>query len=576
MLTRIRLLLAPPIFEGDEDKTYLAGLLYPLLLIVLAAALLYPITLTIIGISFGGLIGQVILALNVLTLGLLVLVRLGYVEAAGVLLAFVLWLAFTILVYNFGGLYDAAVTGFFAVIILAALVSGGRILLLFTVLCIGALVGVYVAEQVGILFPSPSPSPAVINDLVLISLILAVAAILLRYAVRRMTEGYERARRSARALAESNRELEASRDALAVQTREVERRARYLEATAAVAHDTTSVLDEQQLLVRSVDLIGEQFGFYHVGLFVLDSEGEWAELQAASSEGGRRMLARGHRLRVGHEGVVGHVANVGQHRVVQEASGETVYFDNPDLPETRSELALPLQARGQVLGVLDVQSREPDAFGREDIVVLQSLADQLAMAIDNARLFQQVEESFRTERRAYGEMSSEAWREMLGARSELGFLSNERGTTPAGDLWEPQMEAAVQSGQATSGDGSAAPVAALSIPIKVRDQVIGVVDGLKPDGSGAWTQEEIELLEALTEQLNVALEGARLYQGTQSRAAREQLARQITDRMRRATDMDDLMQVTIREMANALGTSSAFVQLSTPGEPGDDKSQDRE
>jgi len=345
---------------------------------------------------------------------------------------------------------------------------------------------------------------------------------------------------------------------VAERTEDLAHRARYLEATTEVVRDATSVLDPEVLLSRAVTLVSERFGFYHTSIFLLDPTGEWAVLQAASSEGGQRMLARGYRLRVGQGNVVGHVAVQGKPRVAPDTGAGEMPLDNSDLPDTRSEIALPLRVRGEVIGVLDVQSTEPEAFSDADATILQTLADQVAMAFSNAQLFQQAQESLKAEQLAYGELSREAWKELLRARPDLGFLRDKRGISPAGDLWRPEMETALRTGRTTPGEDG---VKSLVMPVKVRGHVIGVIDAHKPDDGGEWTPEQIALLETLTEQLGVALESARLYQDAQSRAARERLTREITDKMRRATDVEGIVQAAVNDLFSALETSRAFVRL---------------
>jgi GAF domain-containing protein len=373
------------------------------------------------------------------------------------------------------------------------------------------------------------------------------------------SQNLRRALQQARQAAWRWRDLnEALEQHVADRTRDLERRARYLETTARVARDTSSVLDLQNLLTRVVTLVSERFGFYHTGVFLVDPAGEWAVLQAASSEGGRRMLARGHRLRVGEEGIVGYVTGRGEPRIALDVGADAVFFDNLDLPDTRSEMALPLRARGEIIGALDVQSKEPQAFSDEDVAVLQTLADQVAMAISNARLFQRAQESLEAGRRAYGEISREAWAQMLRVQPNLGFLSDQQGIFPVGDLWEPQMEVVLQTGEATPGDGDGTTMA---LPIKVRGQVIGVVDAQKPGKSSEWTAEEVALMETLAEQLGLALESARLYQDTQRRAERERLAGEVTAHIRETLDLDIVLQTAVHDISEALGLAALDVRL---------------
>ncbi|MBN2004948.1 MAG: GAF domain-containing protein [Anaerolineae bacterium] len=342
-------------------------------------------------------------------------------------------------------------------------------------------------------------------------------------------------------------------------TRDLERRARYLQATSDVAHEATQmVADSQALLQHVVNLVSEQFGFYHAGIFLLDRTGEWAELQAASSAGGQRMLARQHRLRIGEQGTVGYVAAQGVPRVVSDVTDDMVFYNNPDLPETRSAVSLPLHARGEIIGVLDVQSKEVAAFSDEDAEVLQALADQVAIAISNAYLFQQVQQSAEAERRTRGELAREAWRELLRTEPNMGFLSDPHGTTPvSGDEWDAEMIEALNTGVPVKGEEAVA----LALPIRSRGQVVGVIDAHLPAETREWTSEQVSLLEALAAQVGTALESAQLYRETQRRATRERLTREITDALQRAVDMESLMRIAAEELNRNLRGSRAYVRL---------------
>ncbi|UCC89332.1 MAG: GAF domain-containing protein [Anaerolineales bacterium] len=366
---------------------------------------------------------------------------------------------------------------------------------------------------------------------------------------------------------------------VAKRTRDLERRAVQLQAAAEVGQAATSIRELDQLLNQVTHLISERFGFYHVGIFLTDDTSEYAVLRAANSDGGQRMLARGHKLRVGQQGIVGYATGMGEPRIALDVGSDAMYFDNPDMPDTRSEMALPLVAGTRVLGALDVQSIEEAVFTQEDIEVLQILANQVAVAIDNARLFAEVQQALEAERRAYGELSRQAWEETLRARPDLGFCSDERGVSIARDVWRPEMEQALRKGRTIQisnpksrqldayGKQTSSP---LAVPIKVRGQVVGVLDTHKPGDADPWTPEEIDTLEHIIEQLGSALESARLYQDVQRSAARERLTREITDQMRRATSVDGIVQTTVDALFTVMGTSGAFLRLegALPAEDG--------
>ncbi len=360
------------------------------------------------------------------------------------------------------------------------------------------------------------------------------------------------------------RELMASLEQrVAERTRDLEHRSVQLEAAAQVAREAAAIRDVDQLLDETVRLISARFGFYHAGIFLLDAAEEYAVLRATSSEGGQRMLTREHKLKVGEVGIVGYVAGTGNPRIALDVGEDAAFFDNPDLPSTRSEMAVPLRVRDRIIGVLDVQSVEAEAFSGEDAAVLQTLADQVALAISNAQLLQQAQERLEAERRAYGELSREAWRDLLHTQSGLGFLRDERGISPASELWRPRMETALQTGETTPGEGDAT---ALAVPIKVRDHVVGVIDAHRPDDAGEWTPEQMALLETLADRLGVALESARLYQDTQRRAAHERLVGEITARVRASLDPDTILKTTVRELGRALSVEQVTIEVTGPEE----------
>jgi GAF domain-containing protein len=288
------------------------------------------------------------------------------------------------------------------------------------------------------------------------------------------------------------------------------------------------------------------------------------------------MLARGHRLRVGREGIVGYVIGAKRARIALDVGEDAVFFDNPDLPITRSEVALPLLAGAEVFGALDVQSTDRQAFGEEDVTVLQTLADQVAIAISNAQLVRRVQESLEMERRAYGEMSMEAWRNLVREGIGPGQRYDPQRILPDGGPWQDGIVQADKDGRPVAGQDG--PGAAMAIPLKVREQVIGVLDAYKPSGTGEWTDDETELFRALVDRLGVALESARLYQDAQRRATQDRVLGEVSGRMRETLDMDAVIKTAVREIGEALaiaevevrmGTGSDRVPMTEPGRSGD-------
>lgn len=344
---------------------------------------------------------------------------------------------------------------------------------------------------------------------------------------------------------------------VADRTTALERRAVQFQAAAEVGRAATNLRDLNELLPKVARLISERFGFYHTGIFLLDSSGEYAVLQAANSEGGRRMLERQHKLKVGEVGIVGYATGRREARIALDVGRDAVFFDNPDLPETRSEMALPLIAGDELLGALDVQSRQEAAFSDDDIAVLQVLADQVAIAIENARLFQRNQEMLESARRTYRDVSQAAWSELLRAQPELGFLATSaQDTRPITGDWNLSALSGSQQGDVTHIDQQT-----IAIPIILRDQLLGAVRLKKPKDANPWTDDEIELMDTLINQLEVALESARLYRETQRRAVREQRVTEITTKIRETTDPQTMLRTAVSELKQALQAHRAQVVL---------------
>jgi len=344
-------------------------------------------------------------------------------------------------------------------------------------------------------------------------------------------------------------------------TRDLAQRTAYLEASAEVSQRASSVLDPRVLIQQIVDLIRDRFDLYYVGLFMVDEKREWANLVAGTGEAGQLMLQRNHRLKVG-EGMIGWSIANSQARIAQDVGEDAVRFNNPHLPETRTEAALPLRSRGRVLGAISVQSLVPAAFNQDTITVLQTMSDQVATALDNAQLFAASQAALEAERRAYGELSREAWQEHLRSQKDLGIISSSVGELSLSPKeWTPEMKEAGKTGKIVkAGKGT------IAVPIILRDQALGVVRLRKNEGEGDWSGEEIGLIETLVDQLELAVESARLYTDTQKMAARERLVTEITTKIRATTDPQVMLQTAITELRQALSVKQAQVILDIEGQ----------
>jgi GAF domain-containing protein/HAMP domain-containing protein len=326
-------------------------------------------------------------------------------------------------------------------------------------------------------------------------------------------------------------------------TAELTRRTAQLQASTRVARQAADIKDTPTLLNDAVQLISDQFGFYHAGIFLLDEKNEYAVLRAASSEGGKRMLARNHRLQVGKKGIVGFVAAQKHPRIALDTGSDAVFFDNPDLPNTRSEATLPLIARGRVIGVLDIQSEKPQAFSSEDIETFQTLADQLALAIDNSRLLEETNLAVQQLEQSISQRGQGAWREVLQTQSHA-YQYTPLGIQPTTMEYSPTTEEDK-----------------LKIPITLHNQKIGEIKARRKEGSESWDPREEAMLVEIASQVALALENARLFNEAQQRVARERSIGEITARIGAAHDVDSILRVTAQEIGKAIGDSEIAVHI---------------
>jgi GAF domain-containing protein/CHASE3 domain sensor protein len=359
----------------------------------------------------------------------------------------------------------------------------------------------------------------------------------------------------------------------------VAERTQGLKTAAEVARATTSVLDPDQLLRQVVDLARERFNLYYVGLFLLDKERKFAVLRAGTGEAGQQMLVHGHKLEVGGDSMIGQCVARSEARIALDVGEESAHFDNPFLPETRSEMALPLRSRGRVIGAMTVQSMQEAAFDEADVAVMQTLADQVAVAIDNAQLFAETQAALQemeaTQRRYLGQ----AWSEYARSGAVSGYeYSKEYGqaqaeVVPLGDEALPEVQQAIMNlrpglGNSDGDHGQTGESASsvLVAPIVLRGQPIGALGFRQAEGDRQWSADDVALAETIAEELALAMENTRLLEETQRRAARERLTGQVAGHMREILDVDSVLRTAAREIGEALQLHDLSIQLEMDGD----------
>ena len=338
-------------------------------------------------------------------------------------------------------------------------------------------------------------------------------------------------------------------------TRELENQTLRVRVAAEIARDAASSRDLTELLENSAKLILERFHFYHTGVFLIDKNREFAVLTASTTDAGKQLIASEFKLHLGEASVVGRVASTGEPRISLDTGLDAVHLKNPLLPNTRSEMALPLKVGNLVIGVLDVQSDQPQAFSQDDVAILQVMADQLATAIERTRLLQEVEFNLKELEKAYGQYTREGWQRI----SSSGQLSN-HGYRFDNFRLEPINQApTVDTDNSTNGlSGNNKSKQTVSIPIKLRGQTIGVISARLKEG---YSTRTVSTLEAATDRLAAALESARLFEEARSRADREQAIAQVTTKISATTEFESILRTTVEEIGKSLGNTEVSIQI---------------
>jgi GAF domain-containing protein len=349
---------------------------------------------------------------------------------------------------------------------------------------------------------------------------------------------------------------------LATANEKNEHRAQQFESISQIAATISSTLDLNALLPQIATAISTKFGFYHTGIFLLDSRREFAVLSAANSEGGRQMLARNHRLRVGETGIVGYVTSTGKARVALNTGHDTIFFNNPDLPDTHSEIALPLKIGNEIIGALDVQSTEANAFGQEDISILTTLADEVSIAIQNARQAEETRKALAESVASGRQFIQSGWQQFTktqkiagirhtGARATLLYTS---GNGKAEDLLSNREQPRLKSRGVS-----------LSLPVKLRGEVIGSLDVQSVDNR-KWDQDELDIVAAIIERAAIAMENARLLTESQKREAKERTIGEISAKISAQSDIDRLLKTAVQELNRTLPGTEIAIQFNSSEE----------
>jgi GAF domain-containing protein len=547
----IKQFFSPPNFKDDEEKNRTAKLLHQIIM----ASWLLPVLAFIVGIinpptrQFMIPIG---LALVVILVILMVLNQNGKTTWASYILIGTLIIILTYVNYIGAGEPRPVLLLSVIVIMTGGLLLESRGAMIAAILLALQNMVIVLLHANGIITPQNQP-PTTAQNIIVITVSYLMIGLMFQLAISRIQFVINQIRVSEKNLQISNRDLlnlstsleqriNQRTAELQEQQQIVIRRSRQFEGIIRVSKAISATKNLQEILPQITRVISEQLGFYHVGIFLNDSANQYAVLSASNSPGGKKMLSRRHQLKIGEQGIVGYVAQAGTPRIALDVGADASYFNNPDLSSTHSEMALPLIIEDRVIGALDIQSTEANAFTSQDIEALSALADQVSLAIQNARLFDQTEKSLVESNAIQRQYIRETWSRLPKEEKLSGFRYSATGAIQLDDK-------AIISASENMKDKRE-----ISAPIILRGETIGTLTVQVPKSEHVGT-DQVDLIKAVAERVALSAENARLFEETSRRATREHLVSDITTKIRSTTDPQEMINTAMQELQRALGAT---------------------
>ncbi|MGB7337678.1 MAG: GAF domain-containing protein [Phototrophicaceae bacterium] len=354
-------------------------------------------------------------------------------------------------------------------------------------------------------------------------------------------------------------------------TQQAQRSTSLLIASADIGRNVSEMLDLNVLLDRAVEIVRDRFAFYHVSVFLADDNNRYVHLTASTGDVGERMLARGHRLLINADSVVGRAAQAKDVIVARDTDRDSGHSFNELLPLTRSELAVPIIDNEGVVGVLDMQSRRIDAFTATERDALTVIANQLATAIRNARLFEDKERNIRENKRLFIEaetnlreiqrlnrqLTKQAWSDYLRTDRRVDGVTLNANTFKNSAEWSDEMDDASRRRRAITNEENG--LRKVTVPIELRGEVVGAIEvETHPDNR---KDDLADMIRTVSQRLAVSLDNARLFEESNEATAQEQRVSEIVSQYQSVDSVDDLLRVTIQGLAETLGAEHASIRL---------------
>ncbi len=458
----------------------------------------------------------------------------------------------------FLGIGHVTIIGFAMVILTAGVLIGLSASVLFSFLSVAAYFLAGTAQLHDLIPTAVPPTSSIELDAIGLGLGLVVIVVMNWLAMREMENALSRERSLAKELQTHSSSLE---ELVQERTQDLQRRALQLHTTAEIAKLTNEIRDPSMIISRAVDLIRDRFGYYHASVFTMDTTGNWAELAASTGDVGQRMLARGHRLGVGSASIVGWATGNRLPRVANDVTQDPFHFANPFLPDTRSEMAVPLMVGNVLLGALDIQSKELNAFLEADVHTMEAIAEELSSSIDTATTQRQMMDEMERLDKISRVQTRESWQRMSRSNvSPVIHLSPSGEITPLVDEDFPSIQMATETRSPARTDNDRE----IAVPIIVRGEIVATIAARKPYLEESWADDEVAFFEAVAGQAALSMENARQRAEEQRRLSELEVLNRVSQAVSQMIQLDTLYRVVHRQIHQILGDTDMSVAIYNP------------
>lgn len=480
--------------------------------------------------------------------------RRGRVTEASHILSSVVFLAMVASMVQVG-IGHVSIIGLAMVVVTAGVLISARAASLYLLLGVVAYLGIGAFEYYGYLPTTLLPVSTIIVDTIGLGLGLSVIVIVNWLHERQMHRSLQTQRSVSQQLHRQSIDLEKR---VAERTRILQRQTNLLDTTATIAKMAIERVSLKELMSRAIDIIGERFGFYQVSIYLIDETGTLLNLAASSGEVGRQLVDRNYRLSVGSPSIVGWVGANQKPRAAPDTSKDPMYFRMSVLPDTRSEVAAPMKLGQRLIGVLDLQANEPRSFDDKDVATIQTIANELAIALENSRLIHQSQQELERFKAEYRSEARASWGRLPRAGTvPRVYLTPDGEQIQSDEKRMPSMQEAIRTGETAFAEDEDE----VAVPILVRGEVIATIGARKRGKGEKWSEEDIALLEAVAGQAGLSLETARQYTEEQRRVSELEAINRVSQAASQLRRAAALFRVVHTQINQVMGQTDLLIAM---------------